>query len=107
MSKVLPATCLNNQVKILDQNVDATILSQGKKSSTGVVLLDKGELTYVTGHALDVKELIESLVTILEKIVLITTGIDGASNSPGGQTANIAQLTVLKTTLSATKDNLR
>jgi hypothetical protein len=105
--KLLEATCENQTVTAEEITVECDILSQGNKSSTGVVLLDGSEVKYITSNASDIKDLITSLVSIIEQIVTIATGLDTASNSPGGQTSNISQLTTLKTQLNATKDTLK
>jgi len=87
--------------------IEADILSEGKQESAGIVLLDGTQATYITSNASDIKALIERIVAIVEKIELIATGVDAASNSPGGQTANITVLTLLRTQLNSTKDLLK
>lgn len=107
MSKVLSASCENSKVTIEGVSIEATILSQGKKQSTGQAILDGEKVVYVTSNALDLKETIESLDTILGQVVTILTGLDGVSTTPGSMTAAITTLTNLRTQFSTTKDNLR
>lgn len=85
----------------------AEVLSEGTKASSGVLLMRGDEFRYVTSNASDIKDLIEALVEIVDKIVTITTAIDAASNSPGGQTSNIALLTALKVQLDQSKETLK
>ena len=107
MSKILSATCVDNQVKIEDLEVDATILSQGKKASTGVALVERDSITYFASNAEDIKDLISSLETIIAQVVTIATALDAVTVSPGTAAAAITALTTLKTQLGLTKDNLK
>lgn len=107
MSKILSATCEAGTVTVEGQTVMAEVLSQGTKSSEGVLILEGEEALYLPSSALDIKELIESLNTIIQQIVIITTSLDSVTTSPGTAAAAIAQLTLLKTQLNLTKDNLR
>ncbi len=87
--------------------VDAQVLSQGKKASSGVLLIDQDKARYLTSNATDLHDTISSLGDIIDKISVILTALDAESSSPGGQTANITALGLLKTTLVATKDTLK
>lgn len=107
MSNVIEATCENNVVKIAGKTVPATILSQGKASSTGVVLLDAEKATYVTSNATDLATLINTLGDVIQKIIEIATSLDAVTVTPGTAAANIALLTVMKTQLVLTKDLLK
>lgn len=107
MSKMLESTCESQVVSVGEVTVAADILSQGNKASAGVVILDVDKAKYVTSNASDIRDLIVSLVTIINQIVTIATGLDGVTNSPGAQATNIAQLTTLKTNLDNTKDMLK
>jgi hypothetical protein len=108
LSKVINATCANNEVTAQGQKVlTATILSQGKKSSSGILILDQDKQTYVTSNASDVKDLITSLEGLIDQISIILTGLDAVTVSPGSQAASITQLGVLKNQLALTKDNLK
>ncbi len=107
MSKILPASCVASLVTVGGKPIQALILSQGIKSSNGLALLEESEASYVTSNASDIHDLIVSLVAIIEKISLIATGLDANTVVTGTQAANITALGVLKTTLNATKDNLK
>lgn len=108
MTKVVPATCENEEVTADDVVVpEADILSQGKKASAGLLVIDRDKKTYLTSNAEDIADLIESLVEIINQIATIATGLDGATNSPGAQASAIAQLQTLKTELDQTKEQLK
>jgi N-methylhydantoinase B/oxoprolinase/acetone carboxylase alpha subunit len=108
-TKMLDATCSAVGIVTAEGSLvqDAEILSQGKQASSGVLLIEQDKARYLTSNASDIKALITSLVAIINQIATIATGIDAASNSPGGQTAAITQLQTLKTQLDATKDLLK
>lgn len=107
MSKVVEATCESGVVKIGTMPIDSVILSQGSKPSTGKVLIDEDEVTYITSNASDISDLIVRLVAIVAKVGVILSAIDGATNSPGANAATILELTALKTQLNTTKDLLK
>lgn len=106
MSKILAATCENSIVTVEGKEVEAEILSEGQKSSEGIVLIKGNKVVYISSSALDIKEVIEKLVQIVGKISEISLGIDSVTNSPGGQAAGFAELNTLKTELNLIKDNL-
>ncbi len=106
MSKVLAASCENGVVTVAGQTVDATILGDGIDSSTGILIIENEECTYLPKSTDDIRNLIDALGTIIEKIALIATGLDAVTVSPGTQAANITSLTLLKTNFVATKDTL-
>lgn len=94
MAKILPATCEAGIVTIESHVITpATILSEGVKSSSGIAIIDEEKVSYVTSNSSDIKDLIESLCSIL-------TAIDAVTVAPGGSTAAIAQLL-------ASKENLK
>jgi hypothetical protein len=108
MSRVFQATCENGIVKIGNFVIqDAVILSLGNApSSTGVLIIEGGVSYFSASSAPDIKALIESMVAIIDKVILIATGLDAVTTTPASQAANIAELTVLKTELNLTKDTL-
>lgn len=109
MSKILSATCENNVVKVNGVTVDGpVILSQGKKSSTGVLIL-QGESApvYVATNTTDIADLITSVTDLLDKVVTSLTALDAVTVSPGSATASITQITVGNTTLKTKKDLLK
>lgn len=105
--KAIDATCVAGVVTAQSIPVEATVISEGVKSSDGVLLLDEDRAIYLTSNAEDIKDLITNIGDVLTKIITIATGLDAASNAPGGQTANIATLTSLKATLIAQKEALK
>lgn len=108
MSRAIQASCAAGVVKVNALPIaGATILSQGVKASTGLLHLESDKATYVTSNASDIHDLISSVCAIIDKITLIVTALDAESVSPGGQTANITAMGLLKTTLLATKDTLK
>lgn len=107
MSKILDASC-DASGKVTCEGVEiptATVLSEGKKASTGVMLLDGSKARYVTSSATDIKDLITSLVEIVNQTAVILSAIDGTLG--GSNSAAIAQLQVYKTQLDASKDTLK
>ncbi len=108
MSKMLDATCAGGVVSVAGVIVPtADILSQGVKDSDGVLMIDQDNAKYITSNATDIKDLIEGIVSIVEKMVEIATSLDAVTVTPGTAAANIALLTAMKTELDATKDNLK
>lgn len=112
MSKILSATCVNNEVTIEGQKVESTILSQGKAQSSGKALIEGSEVTYVTSNASDVAQTIEKVCEMIDAIALILTsigsGMTGPETAPPGTLAtDVAQLQLKSTELLALKDNLK
>lgn len=105
MSKIIEATCNALGIITADEFVveEAETLSLGTKASTGVLLMEDDLVKYLTSNATDIQDLINRLVPIVDKISTIASGLDAVTTSPGGQTANIAALQVLKTDLDASK----
>ena len=109
MSRILKATC-SAQGKVTCEGVEipeALVLSEGKAASDGLLFIQKNQVYYIPSSALDIKGLIESLVGIVDKLILISSGLDGVTTSPGTQAANIAELTTLKVSLDQSKEALR
>jgi len=105
---MLNASCnASGIVSVSGQTIDADILSEGTKASSGVALIDKDNVKYLTSNASDIKDLILALVDIIDQLSLIATGLDSVTLSPGAQAANITQLGVLKTQLEATAETLK
>lgn len=109
MSEILEATCNATGVVTADsiQVVGAIVLSEGKKASSGVAVMEGEKVWYLTSSATDIKDLIIKMVEIINQVATISTGLDGATNSPGAQASAIAQLQTLKTQLDATKEQLK
>lgn len=108
-AKVLPATCNATSVVTAEgvSVLPVTILSMGKKSSSGFLLMDGEQAYYVASNATDIKDLISSLVTIINQVATIATALDAVTVAPGSAAAAIAALQVMKTQLDATKELLK
>lgn len=108
MSKILPATCsAASVVTVENKPVQATILSNGKAQSTGVVLLEQDKSTYLTSNASDIHDLIVNIGSLVDQIKLCLNGLDGVTASPGSNAAAIAVVDTLKAQLLAQKDLLK
>ncbi len=107
MSKHFEASCESGVVTIDGFVVEATILSQGTASSTGLVFIDGGSLFYIASNALDIVSLIETMNDIITKVSTVLSGLDGGAPSPGTQASNISTLAAANAQLLATKDLLR
>jgi hypothetical protein len=109
MSKILDATANASGMVTADgvQVVGAIVLSEGKKASSGVAVIDGDKVWYLTSSATDIKDLIGSMVEIINQIATIATGLDSVTTSPSSQAAAIAQLQLMKTELEQTKELLK
>lgn len=108
MSKVLLASCdAQGRITVGEKVVEGLVLSEGTKPSQGLLVLDKGEVFYLPSNATDIKDLIQSMVAIVNQIAVIAAGLDGVTTSPGAQAANIATLQTLKTQLDQMKGSLK
>lgn len=108
MSKVLAAECAAGVVQVEGLPIaDCEVLSQGTKPSEGIVVLDQDKSRYLTGHAEDLAEVIESLDLIFQQVIAILTALDGVSTSPGTVTAAVAALTLAEVQFALMKESLR
>lgn len=108
MSKVINASCVASVVTADSFPVPgATILSQGTKASTGVLVIEEDKKTYLTSNAADLAKAIEDLTAILTSVIAILTAHDAVTTVPGASAAAIASLTTLKTAFGLTKDILK
>jgi hypothetical protein len=109
LSRVLDATCsATGQVTaegIVIPGVE--ILSEGTKASSGILILDGVKAYYLPSSATDIKDLITRLVSIVNQIQTIATGLDAVTVSPGSNAAAIAALATLKTQLDTSKGSLK
>lgn len=108
-TKMLDATC-DAEGKVTAAGVvvpETTVLSEGKKASSGVLLIEGEKARYVASSATDIKDLITKLVEIIDQISTIATTLDGVTVSPGTATTAITQLGVLKTQLDQSKGVLK
>lgn len=112
MSKVIEATCQANVVTVDGQPVDATILSKGLGSSSGIAVLDKDSVTYVTSNATDLETTIDNLNQSLTKLITIVTaigaGMTGPTTTPPPTlAADLAEITAIVATLTTLKGQLK
>jgi hypothetical protein len=107
MARVFQGECESDSVKIEGLEVEATILSKGKGESQGLALIDGEKVVYLASSFKDIEDLIDKMGEILDQVVTCLSGIDGATNAPGAQAANIAQVTAKKAELLQLKEVLR
>lgn len=119
MSKILPAQCATDIVQVDGAPVaSAEILSEGKGSSEGVLLLQGDKAYYFTSNATDLKQTIENVITALGQAVTALNqtatalGLIDAKpfGAPGTSApvaaANIPQITAAATAIEAAKTQL-
>lgn len=119
MAKIIEATCEAGVVTADEVPVTAAdILSEGVRSSEGILLLDENKAKYVTSNAEDIKDAIDKLNDILgqasdlmSSIVTDTIFIPGTGGAslifPPGFSAGKASLDAAIEELNAMKDNLK
>lgn len=128
MSKILDATCSAVGVVTADgvPVPAATVLSEGKQSSNGLLFLDEDKARYLTSSATDIKTTIEkladtitSLNTALTQIgttlTSIGAGMTGPTTSPPPTLAadviaingKVTELNAIKATLNTLKEALK
>lgn len=113
MSKILSASCENNEVTIEGQKVSpATILSQGKAASQGAALLEEDKVVYITSNATDLAQTIQKACEMIQDIALmftsIASGMTGPTTAPPGSLpVDVANLQAKANQLLALKDNLK
>lgn len=114
MSKVLDATCSASSKITADgiEVVGAVILSEGKKASAGVAVMDGDKVWYLTSNAADLKDAIDLAAQALTQaaagLTAAGSGLDGIA--PGSGTAVTAaanQITPLVTQLNQLKEALK
>lgn len=114
MSKLLPATCSQASIVTADgvQVEGATILSEGKQSSSGVLLIDGDRIWYIASSASDLKTAIGKIADALQAAATglnaagsALNGIAGGSGAPVITAAN--QITPLVTELTQLKEALK
>jgi len=77
LSKVLPADCQSQTVKVSGNPVsEADILSEGVGASQGVILIDEDGVYYLTSNAADLKETLDKTVDAINKIADVLTTLE-------------------------------
>ncbi len=122
MSKILSATCdASGKVTVEGQVVSASVLSEGKKASSGLLVIDESTLYYLPSNASDIHDLISNVKDLVQKLedvftqtVVALSALDGVTTTPGSASAAIALVTTKNalvataaTTFLATKDTLK
>lgn len=117
MSKILDATC-NPAGIVTSESVPvpaATVMSEGKQQSTGIMIMDKDKAWYLTSNATDIKTTIEkvnaalddltaALTTISNILTAIGAGMTGPTTAPPPTlVTDVAQITTKVSSISATK----
>lgn len=82
MAKVLQATCENGQVTCQGQEIDATILSEGVGSSSGIVVIDEYNVYYVATTSPDLETTLTKTISAIQKIATTLTAIGAGMTGP-------------------------
>ena len=112
MSKTLTASCSAGVVTVGGITVQAEILSEGKGSSSGALILDEGKAVYIASNATDLKQTLakiqDALTKITSTLTAIGAGMTGPSTAPPPTLAtSVAQINLIATELGALKDVLK
>lgn len=112
MSRVLEGSCNASVVTVDGQVVEASILSKGLGESSGVAIIDKDKVYYLTSNADDLDLTIEKLNSSLTKLISIITaigaGMTGPTTAPPGTlAADLAEITAIVTELTTLKGSLK
>lgn len=114
MSKIVPATATaDGKVYVLETYLieDAVILGQGKGASSGILILDGEERTYIPTVSGDIKTTIEKVIAALDQIgpalTAIGSGMTGPTTAPPPALPTyVSQIAAVKTELSQLKESL-
>ena len=113
MAKILEATCVGGIVKVGALPVDAEILSEGVAASSGILILDGDQATYIPLASTDLKTTLEKLSAALTDLTSVLTtiattataigaGMTGPTTAPPPTlAANVAQITAKVVSLTA------
>ena len=114
MSKVLAATCNATGIVSAEgaQVLDAIVLSAGKQSSSGILIIQKDGAWYVCSSATDIKSTIEKTADAITKIANLLTaigaGMTGPTTAPPPTMAtDIVAINAVVTQLNALKEALK
>lgn len=113
MSKILAASCVDNKVTVEGKEIEgAIILSQGKASSTGIVIIEEDKVTYIAMNTTDLATTIDKTVELINAIAPILTAIGAGMTGPMTAppptlAADVAQLQTKASELLQLKDNLK
>jgi hypothetical protein len=108
MPKVLSASCVGKVVTVESVPItDATILSEGNGSSSGIAVIEQDKTTYISSNATDLKALIQSLIDCITQINLAFTALGGVGPTNPVLTSFTTALDLVKTTLTTNKELLK
>lgn len=82
MSKVLPATCQDNQVTVEGQVIEAEILSNGVGESSGLAIIDEDKAYYLPNMTSDISTILTDLSTMIKDIAAMLTAIGAGMTGP-------------------------
>lgn len=85
MSKILDATCDASGKVTADGIIvtEATVLSEGKQASSGVLVIEEDRARYIASSATDVKTTIEKTIVVLDDLTAALTEIATALTAIG------------------------
>lgn len=113
MSKIVPATCQGGNVTADSITVDSPqILSKGEGQSSGILIMENGQVYYLTLNTTDLETTIEKLSSSLNKLVSILTnigsGMTGSTTAPPPTLAtDLAEITSIAGELETLKGQLK
>lgn len=107
MSKILDATCAAGGLVTAEgsQVVEAEVLNNGDKASSGLLFMEGEKARYLTSNASDIADLIQAVSDILTNVVTVLSAHDGSLG--GTQAATIAQVTSANIQLVGMKELLK
>lgn len=113
MTRIFDATCVAGVVKVEGIEIpDVEIITQGTKSSTGILILNGNEKKYVTANTTDIVDFLDEVAGVLNTIATTLTaigsGMTGPTTAPPGTLAtSVTQIQTVATALDAMKENLK
>ncbi len=108
MSKILNATCSPAGVVTAESAVvsDATVLSEGKQQSSGLLFIDGNLKKYFPSSAPDIKTTLQKISEIIQATSTALTSAASSITSLGGDGSPIAAQVVILTTTKTQVDLL-
>ncbi len=111
MTRIFDAECENQIVKVAGHTVEpVVILSQGKRSSEGILAIDAEKATYVTSNAEELAEALDEIAGALGLIATALTGIGAgmpSSTPPPTLGSTVSAINAVKDALNTLKVNLK
>lgn len=113
MTRIFDAECENSIVKIGDHEITRlppTIITQGKKGSTGVFLLYGNKSFYVASNTSDIVDFLDHVASVLGTISSSMTELAAAIGGAPlilSTAAKVVQVNAIASQLSTMKENLK